>query len=341
MNKDLDERLIPNGQYRDAQNIQVSTSEGSDVGAVENMLGNTLQNLRSTGPDVFWQTNFGLTNPVCIGVVKDSQNEKIYWFLSAVDSSTDAIVEYDQVTKIIAPILVDVSGVLNFNKLNLITGVNILEGLLYWTDDRNEPRVINIATFKAGTTDFVTQTHVYGATRDFIASDITVIKKAPDSPLTAEAFPSLYSGVGTGITPVNPVSFSLPMNDINVGTIVGISWSGNPISWTGLTAPRVVITVDIENEDGSIDSYQITGTLSSIGTISALLTVQSASLEIPNSTTGWSMLLIEDDPIFKNDFPRFSYRYKFTDNRFSPYAPFSNAVFACCLPVHIFISVSV
>ena len=41
MNKDLDERLVPNGQYRDALNIQVSTSEGSDVGAVENILGNT------------------------------------------------------------------------------------------------------------------------------------------------------------------------------------------------------------------------------------------------------------------------------------------------------------
>ena len=27
MNKDFDERLIPNGQYRDALNIQVSTSE--------------------------------------------------------------------------------------------------------------------------------------------------------------------------------------------------------------------------------------------------------------------------------------------------------------------------
>ena len=34
MNKDLDERLIPNGEYRDALNIQVSTSEGSDVGAI-------------------------------------------------------------------------------------------------------------------------------------------------------------------------------------------------------------------------------------------------------------------------------------------------------------------
>ena len=27
MNKDLDERLIPNGEYRDALNIKVSTSE--------------------------------------------------------------------------------------------------------------------------------------------------------------------------------------------------------------------------------------------------------------------------------------------------------------------------
>ena len=41
MNKDLDERLIPNGEYRDAMNIQVSTSEGSDVGAVQNILGNS------------------------------------------------------------------------------------------------------------------------------------------------------------------------------------------------------------------------------------------------------------------------------------------------------------
>ena len=44
MNKDLDERLVPNGQYRDAQNIQISSSEGSDVGAVENILGNAKQN---------------------------------------------------------------------------------------------------------------------------------------------------------------------------------------------------------------------------------------------------------------------------------------------------------
>ena len=41
MNKDLDERLVPKGEYRDGQNIQVSTSEGNDVGAIENVLGKT------------------------------------------------------------------------------------------------------------------------------------------------------------------------------------------------------------------------------------------------------------------------------------------------------------
>ena len=40
MNKDVDERLVPNGEYRDAMNIQVATSEGSDVATAQNILGN-------------------------------------------------------------------------------------------------------------------------------------------------------------------------------------------------------------------------------------------------------------------------------------------------------------
>ena len=41
MNKDLDDRLIPNGEYRDAQNISVGKSEADDIGALETVLGNT------------------------------------------------------------------------------------------------------------------------------------------------------------------------------------------------------------------------------------------------------------------------------------------------------------
>ena len=41
MNKDLDERLLPKNQMRDALNIEVSTSQGDDVGSLQNSWGNT------------------------------------------------------------------------------------------------------------------------------------------------------------------------------------------------------------------------------------------------------------------------------------------------------------
>ena len=43
MNKDLDVRLIPNGEYRDAQNIEIATSDGSDVGSIQNISGTTIR----------------------------------------------------------------------------------------------------------------------------------------------------------------------------------------------------------------------------------------------------------------------------------------------------------
>ena len=42
MNKDLEQRLVPIGEYRDAQNVIISRSEGYDVGALENVLGNNI-----------------------------------------------------------------------------------------------------------------------------------------------------------------------------------------------------------------------------------------------------------------------------------------------------------
>ena len=41
MNKSLDERLLPPGEYRDALNIEVSSVEGTNVGAVKNVQGNS------------------------------------------------------------------------------------------------------------------------------------------------------------------------------------------------------------------------------------------------------------------------------------------------------------
>ena len=72
MNKDLDERLVPNGEYRDATNIQVTTSEGSDVGTIQNVLGNI------PGCDF----NFAPAGSYTVGSVSDEKNDTLYWLVS-------------------------------------------------------------------------------------------------------------------------------------------------------------------------------------------------------------------------------------------------------------------
>ena len=81
MNQDVDERLVPNGEYRDAMNIQVSTSEGSDVGTVQNILGNI--------PGCIYPNSFTTdpSNPVqggsaVVGSISDEKNDSLYWFVS-------------------------------------------------------------------------------------------------------------------------------------------------------------------------------------------------------------------------------------------------------------------
>jgi len=71
MNKDLDERLVPNGQYGDAMNIQVSTSEGSDVGTAQNILGNSLISGQGFIP----------STASCVGSIADEKNDKLYYFI--------------------------------------------------------------------------------------------------------------------------------------------------------------------------------------------------------------------------------------------------------------------
>ena len=162
MNKDVDERLIPPGEYRDALNVNLSRSEGADVGAIENSLGNELMSSGIMG--------------TCIGSIRYDLEDKIYWFVTG---DVDAIYEFDEATKEVSIIIR--GNDLNFSTDNLITGINIVEGLLIWTDDRNEPRKINIDKWRgANHTNEITR--IYG--REFVEADITVIKPHPKSGLT-------------------------------------------------------------------------------------------------------------------------------------------------------------
>ena len=62
MNKSLDERLLPNGQYIDAVNVRLGSTEASEIGAVENSKGNdSLTTLQYNGETLSAQAR-------CIGL---------------------------------------------------------------------------------------------------------------------------------------------------------------------------------------------------------------------------------------------------------------------------------
>tara|TARA_R100000951_G_scaffold10701_2_gene9033 strand:- start:2423 stop:8650 length:6228 start_codon:yes stop_codon:yes gene_type:complete len=152
MNKSVDERLVPNGQYIDAVNVRLGSSESTEVGAVENSKGNTkLTNLSYGGVLLSNQAK-------CIGSVDDGANDTLYWFVTdpafgstSPSGKLDLIVSFNVVTSILSYLVISVSDggtssqtVLNFDDKHLITGVNVIDGLLFWTDDYNPPRFINI-----------------------------------------------------------------------------------------------------------------------------------------------------------------------------------------------------
>ena len=120
MNKDLDERLVPNGYYRDALNLDIANSDGSNVGALQNVKGNI--SLRGQlGVPAGWTSNYidSLTNPVCIGSIRHDMEEKIYWFIAS--DTASVIAEYDQSTGDISPILVDKNNILKHTQKFLNT----------------------------------------------------------------------------------------------------------------------------------------------------------------------------------------------------------------------------
>ena len=83
MNKDLDERLVPNGEYRDALNVEISSSEGSNVGSV--------QTLRSN-EEVIYKVGDGYINKhksaINVGSYVDEANGCIYSFVKDASNFT-------------------------------------------------------------------------------------------------------------------------------------------------------------------------------------------------------------------------------------------------------------
>ena len=237
MNKDVDERMVPKGEYVDALNIEINTSEGSDVGTVQALKGNVAI------------TSLFSSSAKCVGTVVKESNNKLYWFITDPVKNEDAssgthsvfsnyIMEYDDndntqnyivvenykvettvsqgttealfvyVSSIVGiqvgmtitlnnqtytinsikqqgdyyQLWVDTkvpcttgdsisisfpskSSTLGFHHIpnnKLITGINIIDDLLFWTDNISEPRKINIERCRYGSQQALPSTYPNG-----------------------------------------------------------------------------------------------------------------------------------------------------------------------------------
>lgn len=307
MNKDLDDRLLPSGEYRNAINVQVSTSEGSDVGTVQNILGNVKI------------TDFGdgVENLSSVGYLVDSLTNNIFVFLTdnaGEDYSPTAnnfIYMFNPLSGISVTKLVE-GAFLNFSKLYPISGINILESLLFWTDNRNQPRKINIKNPLG-----------YYTTED----QISVAKYNPLQPIELWRESALEPGQYE-TTMLDSSSKFYPIGGIC--TLDGAITAQTSFSITGIDGDiRAGFPISYIDTAGVVNNTAFT-----VISYTAPTLVIDGALTLPNGT---ELLFYANpyynpnyggDPDFLQDkFVRFSYRFKFDDGEYSIFAPFTQPTF--------------
>ena len=122
MNKDLDQRLVQQGQYRNAMNIQVMTTDGGgdgvgEAGTVQNLQGNREIGTATGGLPL--ATGFNDINFKCVGSISDEKTDSAFFlftsgdFSEADETSTEVITKIDTIvrenvsTGVTTPIFVD------------------------------------------------------------------------------------------------------------------------------------------------------------------------------------------------------------------------------------------
>ena len=420
MNKDLDDRLIPIGEYRNALNAQVSKSEGENVGALENVLGNSLVGsfqfvtgvslfdagsgyavdvyttfydplVKNSGngtgltvrydpgaiiPVQIQTTGFGyevgdrlvldggngdaiieitaLTNMRSIGFYCDELNNKIYVFLTDNTQSTiydenanNAIAVYDTINDVVS--LLASGAFLNFSQLFPITGVNLLENLLFFTDNYNQPRRINVDTASSDFSFYnnedlisVAKYNPYESIELFkLSSNLTAA-----SPALAKYETTMYDVVskfyphgGSGNV-LNPAAIGDSTLELNRETILGQINSVanyNKAATVAIIDPvtqemrplvngagNQITVTDVNYYDGSPTG----GTFCEV-TLSdpILVPITTSELVVFEYNEYYVANYNGDVDFLKEKFVRFAYRFKFEDGEYSIFSPFTQECF--------------
>ncbi len=281
MNKDLDARLIPNGEYVDAQNIHITKSDGSDIGVVQNIKGNSKIGNINSGE--------------VIGYIADSESQvdgsnRVFYFVSGGGVADNIYYHNTNSTSSPTTVINNASNFLNFSGSHLITGVNIIDDLLFWTDNNNQPRKINI-------TKALENTSYYNS-----EDKISVAKYYPyNAPNILH--PTLNQTGLQKLTTTQSVATTSGSDSITyTGSVNNNIYIGQAVTGSGIPADTSV---------KNISSNGLTITLTKPASASATVT-----LAFKNS----------EDRI-EEEFIKFAYRYKFEDGEYSVISPFTQTCF--------------
>ena len=281
MNKDLDDRLLSNGEYRNAQNVNISRSEGEDVGALENVLGNKLI------------SDFGLSsvnNLEIIGYYRDESNNRAFFMATNyTDESTDNLSNVAPYAAFCYVLMRDfknntndilVQGrFLNFSKTHHIFGIDLIEDLLFWTDNRNQPRKINVTKAIASVSHYTTE------------DQISVAKYYPYQ------VPYLYKTFTlTGTTPNTGVTFSATsVADLRIGMQLKISKVNNlPVFVQNINCSANQFTV---SQTVTLTASQVFMYPSSQNTTDAFITPSSSVKFVSIAASGSNWEITFSNPV--------------------------------------------
>ena len=302
MQTSVDPRLVQPGTMRYAENINISRTEGASIGALENLEGNQF---------VLGGITHNNSSYYTLGSVTDELNDRIYWFFKG--PQTEGIYELDispdtnrfvpggdnenpnfgQPINVFSRILEFSTDkrIFNFSVDSLITGNNVIGGLLYWTDGLNPPRKINIDRFRGGGNYYLPNAngnYVTPTNADPAAGRPASVRTTPnvlDAQLLSDIDPS-YDSNG-----VELVSF-------NVDTVTAIGEANLRPEFPG----------DLINVGKRPPLYP-----PSIREITAQDRVDQE--------------LIERGDYLYDNFVYFAYRYKYRDGETTALSPFSRAAF--------------
>ena len=329
MNKDLDDRLVPVGEYRNAINAQVSRSEGPNVGALENVLGNIrVSDMRALTANT-------MPNAFSIGYCADEINNRVFVFLTDntssiyVNNAKHAIVVYNATTN--STTLLVKGLFLNFSTLNPITGVNILENLLYFTDNRNQPRVINVdlanPSNKNTPTFYETEEQISVAKYNPYQS-IELYKISSDLNPTEyettmyDVVSKFYPDGGLGTLNVDVNSGDTTMQILKAN-FQGDLIPGATIAFINTTSPGTFTTTTL-----TVSSVSSSSTYWTVGTSAGLPVLAKANTEVVfNYNYYYDITYNGDENLLKDKFIRFAYRFKYVDGEYSIISPFTQECF--------------